>query len=70
MSESRRPFPGDPFAPRRRATRVVGVGDVALGGANPIRIQSMTTTDTHDVAGTVDELRENVQTALDREGLL
>jgi (E)-4-hydroxy-3-methylbut-2-enyl-diphosphate synthase len=31
----------------------VRVGDVALGGTNPIRIQSMTTTDTQDVAGTV-----------------
>ncbi|MBS1106084.1 MAG: 1-hydroxy-2-methyl-2-(E)-butenyl 4-diphosphate synthase [Deltaproteobacteria bacterium] len=47
------PFPGDPFAPRRRPTRVVRVGDVALGGDNPIRIQSMTTTDTQDVAATV-----------------
>ncbi len=46
-------FPGDPFAPRRRPTRVVRVGDVALGGDNPIRIQSMTTTDTQDVAATV-----------------
>jgi 1-hydroxy-2-methyl-2-(E)-butenyl 4-diphosphate synthase len=47
------PFPGDPFAPRRRPTRVVHVGDDALGGDNPIRIQSMTTTDTQDVAATV-----------------
>jgi len=46
-------FPGDPFAPLRRPTRVVRVGDVALGGDNPIRIQSMTTTDTQDVAATV-----------------
>jgi len=48
-----REFPGDPFAPVRRATRVVRVGDVAIGGAHPIRIQSMTTTDTQDVAATV-----------------
>ena len=47
------PFPGDPFAPRRRLTRAVRVGDVAIGGDNPIRIQSMTTTDTQDVAATV-----------------
>ncbi|HSJ97175.1 MAG TPA: (E)-4-hydroxy-3-methylbut-2-enyl-diphosphate synthase, partial [Myxococcota bacterium] len=47
------PFPGNPFAPRRRATREVRVGDVGVGGANPIRIQSMTTTDTQDVAATV-----------------
>jgi len=42
-----------PFAPRRRATREVRVGDVGIGGANPIRIQSMTTTSTQDVAATV-----------------
>jgi (E)-4-hydroxy-3-methylbut-2-enyl-diphosphate synthase len=41
-----RSFPGDPFAPVRRPTRVVRVGDVAIGGDHPIRIQSMTTTDT------------------------
>jgi (E)-4-hydroxy-3-methylbut-2-enyl-diphosphate synthase len=46
-------FPGDPFAPLRRPTRVVRVGDVGIGGDNPIRIQSMTTTDTQDVAATV-----------------
>lgn len=46
-------FPGNPFAPRRRATREVKVGDVGIGGANPIRVQSMTTTNTQDVAATV-----------------
>jgi (E)-4-hydroxy-3-methylbut-2-enyl-diphosphate synthase len=46
------PFPGSPLAPRRRATREVRVGGVGIGGANPIRIQSMTTTDTQDVAAT------------------
>jgi (E)-4-hydroxy-3-methylbut-2-enyl-diphosphate synthase len=46
-------FPGDPFAPYRRPTRVVRVGDVGIGGANPIRLQSMTTTDTQDVAATI-----------------
>ena len=47
----RRP-PADPFAYRRRLTRVVMVGDVGVGGDNPIRIQSMTTTRTQDVAAT------------------
>lgn len=46
-------FPGNPFAPRRRPTREVKVGEIGIGGANPIRIQSMTTTDTQDVAATV-----------------
>jgi (E)-4-hydroxy-3-methylbut-2-enyl-diphosphate synthase len=40
-----------PFAPRRRATREVRVGEVGIGGANPIRVQSMLTTDTLDTAG-------------------
>jgi (E)-4-hydroxy-3-methylbut-2-enyl-diphosphate synthase len=54
VSDAAKPsFPGDPFAPARRATRVVMVGDVAVGGDNPIRVQSMTTTDTQDVAATV-----------------
>ena len=34
-------------------TREVKIGDVALGGDNPIRVQSMTTTDTMDTASTV-----------------
>ena len=31
---------------QRWPTREVMVGDVSVGGSNPIRIQSMTTTDT------------------------
>jgi (E)-4-hydroxy-3-methylbut-2-enyl-diphosphate synthase len=41
------------FRTLRRATREVGVGSVGVGGANPIRLQSMTTSDTQDVAATV-----------------
>jgi len=37
----------------RRLTRVVNVGGVAVGGKNPIRLQSMTTSDTEDVAATL-----------------
>ncbi len=37
----------------RWRTRAVQVGTVGIGGANPIRVQSMTTTDTMDTAGTV-----------------
>ncbi len=39
----------------RYLTRIVHVGDVPLGGDNPIRIQSMTTTDTMDTKGTVEQ---------------
>ena len=37
----------------RFQTREVHIGDVPLGGNNPIRVQSMTTTDTMDTKGTV-----------------
>lgn len=39
----------------RYKTRVVTIGDVPLGGENPIRIQSMTTTDTMDTIATVEQ---------------
>src|SRR3569832_967603 len=39
----------------RFITREVSIGDVPLGGNNPIRIQSMTTTDTMDTIGTVEQ---------------
>jgi (E)-4-hydroxy-3-methylbut-2-enyl-diphosphate synthase len=39
----------------RYKTRVVTIGDVPLGGDNPIRIQSMTTTDTMDTLATVEQ---------------
>ena len=39
----------------RLQTREVFIGDVALGAKNPIRVQSMTTTDTMDTMGTVEQ---------------
>jgi len=39
----------------RFLTREVHIGDIPMGGVNPIRIQSMTTTDTMDTAGTVEQ---------------
>jgi (E)-4-hydroxy-3-methylbut-2-enyl-diphosphate synthase len=39
----------------RFITREVTIGDVPMGGHNPIRIQSMTTTDTMDTQGTVEQ---------------
>ena len=47
------PYISDPYRASRRRTRVVMVGDVAVGGDNPIRVQSMTTTDTMDTDATV-----------------
>jgi (E)-4-hydroxy-3-methylbut-2-enyl-diphosphate synthase len=42
---------------QRHKTREVRVGDKIVGGDNPIWVQSMTTTDTHDVAATVAEIQ-------------
>ncbi|CAN5227511.1 4-hydroxy-3-methylbut-2-en-1-yl diphosphate synthase [soil metagenome] len=39
----------------RRKTREVRIGDLAMGGNNPIRIQSMTTIDTMDTKGSVEQ---------------
>ena len=47
-----RPYVPDVFAYRRRRTREVMVGKVGVGGKNPIRLQSMTTTDTMDPEAT------------------
>ena len=37
----------------RRRTTIAHVGNIAIGGDNPIRIQSMATTDTNDTEGSV-----------------
>ena len=37
----------------RRRTSVTHVGNIAIGGDNPIRIQSMATTDTNDTEASV-----------------
>jgi (E)-4-hydroxy-3-methylbut-2-enyl-diphosphate synthase len=44
-------------APRRK-TRVLHVGDVKIGGDNPIVVQSMTTADTRDPAATLAQIAE------------
>lgn len=40
------------------------VGNVALGSDHPIKIQTMTTSDTKDVAKTVEEVHEFLNTFL------
>ncbi len=44
------------FETKRRKTREVKVGSVGVGGDNPIRIQSMTTSNTRDVGATIDQI--------------
>jgi len=55
MSASELKFCDDLFNRKRFPTREVHVGKVVLGGNQPIRIQSMTTTDTMDTAGSVEQ---------------
>ena len=48
------------LSPQRRETRVVMVGNVAIGGRNPVRIQSMTNTDTMNTGLTCDQVERLV----------
>lgn len=43
---------------QRRKTRVLSLGNVAIGGDNPIAVQSMTNTKTEDVASTVAQIAD------------
>jgi (E)-4-hydroxy-3-methylbut-2-enyl-diphosphate synthase len=51
----------DPFTYYRRRSRVVHIGDVPLGGDYPIRVQSMTISDTMDTTATVAETVQLVE---------
>src|SRR6202034_554223 len=44
-----------PYSNSRRATREVMTGNVGIGGANPIRLQSMLTCDTMDTEACVSQ---------------
>ena len=46
-------FIENPYNYQRFKTRIVKIGNTALGGDNPIRIQSMTNTDTMNTDATV-----------------
>src|SRR5437870_11837439 len=48
----------NPFAYERRVAREVMVGDVGVGGANPIRVQSMITCDTMDTEMSIQQTME------------
>ena len=51
-------LPVEAGAAPRRITRAVNVGAVTLGGGHPVVVQSMTNTDTADIAGTVKQVAE------------
>lgn len=46
---------------KRRKTRVVKVGNIGIGGDNPVRVQTMTNTDTLDIEATVKQIIECVK---------
>ena len=50
---------------KRNNTRVIKVGDVLIGGTNPISIQSMCNTQTKDVDSTVRQILEMEKYGLD-----
>ncbi len=49
----------------RRKTAEVKVGDVPLGGDNPLRVQSMTSTSTKDIKATVDQCIKIIKAGAD-----
>ncbi|MCB1121742.1 MAG: (E)-4-hydroxy-3-methylbut-2-enyl-diphosphate synthase [Verrucomicrobiae bacterium] len=56
-----KPYCSSRFLTVRRKSREVTVGNVGVGGSQPIRIQSMTTTVTTDVEATVKQARALVE---------
>ena len=49
---------------QRRKTRVVNVGDVLIGGDNPISVQTMTNTLTIDAKSTIKQIDKVVKACL------
>lgn len=43
---------------KRKKTKIIWVGNVSIGGDNPIRVQSMTNTDTRDVKATLNQIQK------------
>jgi (E)-4-hydroxy-3-methylbut-2-enyl-diphosphate synthase len=52
------PTPPAPTLAPRRKTRQLMVGDVGVGSDHPIAVQSMTTTKTHDINATLQQIAE------------
>lgn len=50
----------DPYNRSRFVTREVPVGNIGIGGKNPIRVQSMTTADTMDTEKSVEESKRMI----------
>ncbi|WP_343029997.1 flavodoxin-dependent (E)-4-hydroxy-3-methylbut-2-enyl-diphosphate synthase [Alkalibaculum sporogenes] len=50
---------------QRRKTKEVQIGDITIGGDNPIAIQSMTKTDTRDIPATVSQILQLQESGCD-----
>ena len=50
---------------KRRKTKVINVGDVKIGGAHPISVQSMTNTLTTDVKATINQINDIAEEGAD-----
>ena len=50
---------------KRRKTKVINVGDVKVGGNNPISVQSMTNTLTTDIKATINQINEIAEEGAD-----
>ena len=50
---------------KRRKTKVINVGDVKIGGDNPISVQSMTNTLTTDVKATINQINNIAEEGAD-----
>lgn len=59
------PAPPAPTLAPRRKTRQLMVGDVGIGSDHPVAVQSMTTTKTHDVNSTLQQIAELTATGCD-----
>ncbi|HEX9062944.1 MAG TPA: flavodoxin-dependent (E)-4-hydroxy-3-methylbut-2-enyl-diphosphate synthase, partial [Clostridia bacterium] len=42
---------------KRKETKKIPVGDIFIGGDSPITVQSMTNTDTRDIAATINQIK-------------
>ena len=59
------PTPPPPVLAPRRKTRQLMVGNVGIGSDHPVAVQSMTTTKTHDVNATLQQIAELTATGCD-----
>ena len=50
---------------KRKKTKVINVGDVKIGGDNPISVQSMTNTLTTDVKATINQINDIAEEGAD-----